>query len=189
MKTLLCLLPLFMFAASVSAEDPLMITKATYGDHEQGKAADFTAKVQAKVSEGKLRLVVWNDLFGDPAEGTRKELRVEFTLNGNPGSLKVAEGETLLIPALNLTGPLHVISATYGILPDTTYDVTDLVKRRVRENSLKLEVKNDEFGDPASGEFKWLKIVYRIGDVELVRQAWEGQDVSISVPSDESTVP
>lgn len=189
MKSLLCLLSLSLLTVSLSAEDILVISKATYGDHMQGHTVDVAAKIQGKVSAGNLRLVVWNDLLGDPAEGTSKELKIEYTLNGKPGSLSAAEGETLLIPVPKLSGPLFVVSAEYGILPDAAYDVTDLVKRRVRESSLKLDVNNEEFGDPASGEFKWLKLVYRIGEVELVRQAWEGQSVTISVGNSDSTVP
>ncbi|MCA8991287.1 MAG: hypothetical protein KDA69_01765 [Planctomycetaceae bacterium] len=176
-RTLFALLAL---TSLIQADQTLTIKKATYGDHKEKQTVDVTSKVSAQVKEGKVRLVVWNDLFGEPAEGVRKSLQLEYELDGKPGKLEVYEGDTLLIPQPKLEGKLAIVSAHYGIIPDYTYDVTTDVKRYLEDNKLSVEVSNDLFGDPASGEFKWLKVVYRIGDVELIKQAWEGQTLNIN---------
>jgi HEAT repeat protein len=40
-----------------------------------------------------------NDNFGDPVQGTAKQLRVDYTVNGVAGSKTVAEGQTLAFTA------------------------------------------------------------------------------------------
>jgi hypothetical protein len=45
-------------------------------------------------------LSVKNDVFGvDPAVNHEKELRVDYTLDGQPGHVTVPENETLTLPA------------------------------------------------------------------------------------------
>jgi hypothetical protein len=49
--------------------------------------------------DGQVELAVSNDTFGrDPAKDHRKELRVDYTLDQQPGHATVAEGETLTLP-------------------------------------------------------------------------------------------
>jgi len=76
----------------------LEIKHAVYGA-DGGGSADVTAKVLSLVHSGRKSLVASNDqLGGDPASGSVKQLHVEYTLAGIPGTVTVAENDTLLFP-------------------------------------------------------------------------------------------
>jgi len=75
--------------------DTLEIRKATYGKGTQ--YADVTDKVRQAVSDGGLQIKADNSLSGgDPAPNVAKELRVEFTLNGEDRTAIVAEEQFFL---------------------------------------------------------------------------------------------
>jgi hypothetical protein len=76
----------------------LVITKASYGDLPDGQKADVTEKVRQWVNSDSLSVVASNGNFGDPADGVRKRLTVEYTLEGKAGTKTVDEDETLSIP-------------------------------------------------------------------------------------------
>ncbi len=75
----------------------LEITEAVYGDLPDGDSADVTQHVAEMVEHGAVSAAATNANFGDPAQGVVKHLRVDYVLNGQPGSQTVQEGETLLI--------------------------------------------------------------------------------------------
>jgi hypothetical protein len=78
----------------------LEIKHAVYEGENGGGSADVTAKVMVLVQSGRKSIVASNDeLGGDPASGSVKQLRVDFTLDGKPASLTVEEGDTLTFPA------------------------------------------------------------------------------------------
>lgn len=166
----------------------LVVEAATYGVFDDGKPVagktiTVTDAVRRLVRDGRLRLEVGNDPFGDPASGEGKTLAVRYTLGGMPGTLVVAEGDTLLIPVPKLAGALAVKKATYGDhAQGMTSDVTDLVKARLRDGRLEVKVDNDLLGDPAVGTFKQLRVEYTIGDVELVKRTYEGGTLTITEP-------
>ena len=166
----------------------LVVEAATYGVYDDGKPVagktiTVTDAVRRLVKDGRLRLEVGNDPFGDPASGEGKTLSVRYTLGGTPGALVVAEGDTLLIPVPKLTGALAEKKATYGDHSQgMTYDVTDLVKGRLSDGRLEVKVDNDILGDPAVGSFKQLRVEYTIGDVELVKRTYEGGTLVITEP-------
>ena len=81
-----------------SVAPQLVIQKALYGDLPDGPSTDVTAKVAQTASDDSLSIAASNDLFGDPAPGIVKKLRVDFTLAGKPLSKTVSENETLTIP-------------------------------------------------------------------------------------------
>ena len=87
--------------AGTGAEAPagkLEIKSAVYGA-DGGGSADVKATFVALIQSGRKSIVVNNgELAGDPAPGAVKQLHVEFTLNGIPGSVTVEEGDTLLLP-------------------------------------------------------------------------------------------
>jgi hypothetical protein len=81
-----------------AAKAKLEIKKAIYGA-EGGGSADVTAKVISLVQSGQRAIVAdSDDLGGDPAAGSVKQLRVEFTLDGKPGTATVDEGEAFVFP-------------------------------------------------------------------------------------------
>jgi hypothetical protein len=75
----------------------IVIVKAVYGDLPDGDKTDVTAKVAEKVDGDTLSVKAGNDLFGDPAEGISKSLKVTYTFDGKEKSKTVAEDETLTI--------------------------------------------------------------------------------------------
>jgi len=87
--------------ADANAEAPagkLEIKQAVYGD-DGDRSKDVKAKLIALIESGGTAIVADNDAMGgDPAAGSVKQLRVDFTLNGIPGTVSVAEHDTLLFP-------------------------------------------------------------------------------------------
>ena len=80
-----------------------------------------------------------------------------------------------------LVGKLVVVKAVYGDLPDgQKTDVTDKVKEMVKDDRLSVEASNDNFGDPADGVVKKLKVDYTVGGVARSRTVNEGETLTVS---------
>jgi hypothetical protein len=75
----------------------IVITKAVYGDLPDGEKTDVTDKVKDKIVADTLSIKASNDLFGDPATGVAKKLKVDYTFDGKAKSKTVDEDETLTI--------------------------------------------------------------------------------------------
>ena len=75
----------------------LVVRKAVYGDLPKGQFADVTEDVAALVQRNALSVKADNDIFGDPAEGIVKKLRVDYTFDGKQKSKTVNDNETLTI--------------------------------------------------------------------------------------------
>ncbi|HYL62566.1 MAG TPA: hypothetical protein VE077_08085 [Candidatus Methylomirabilis sp.] len=74
---------------------------------------------------------------------------------------------------------LLIVSAYYGVQGHTA-NVTDLLRSRVREGVLSLNVNNENLGgDPAIGANKVLIVVYRFRGEEQATAVWEGNRLSI----------
>ena len=72
---------------------------------------------------------------------------------------------------------MEIVKAVYGTHDDRRFkDVTQIIKDKVRADNgfLKLTVSNSLFTDPAHGHGKRLKVVYKLGDEELVEEVREG---------------
>jgi hypothetical protein len=86
-------------ANPMSPAEKLEIKHAVYRGQDGGGSADVTARIVALVKSGKKSVGANSDeLGGDPAFGEVKELHLEFTLDGKPGTMTVSEGETLVFP-------------------------------------------------------------------------------------------
>lgn len=161
----------------------LVIVKALYGALPDGVVIDVTAKVAAMVKDNTLRVDASNDLFGDPADGAFKRLRVDYTLGGVAGSKTVGEDVTLTVPADEkpLVGKLVIVKAIYGDLAGgQTFDVTAQVAAMVEDNTLAVVVSNDHFDDPASGAWKRLRVHYTIDGVARTRTVGEDRKLTLS---------
>ena len=88
----------------------LKILKATYATKDGSVTADVTATVAAAVRNGRLDLLVdGSDLGGDPAYLKEKELTVEFTNDGKPGTITLPDFARLKLPTSpELPGPWQV---------------------------------------------------------------------------------
>ncbi|MFP4058209.1 MAG: HEAT repeat domain-containing protein [Candidatus Brocadiia bacterium] len=81
------------------AAGKITIHKAVYGDLPDGKQEDVTRKVAQMVEKGAIAVEATNDNFGDPVHGTRKKLRVDYTVAGTRTTKTVDENETLTLTA------------------------------------------------------------------------------------------
>ena len=84
---------------AISGGGNIVIRKAVYGDLKGNRVANVTRKVAQMVKAGAASIEASNDNFGDPANGTAKQLRVEYIVNGVTLSDTVSEGETISLAA------------------------------------------------------------------------------------------
>ena len=76
---------------------------------------------------------------------------------------------------------LVVTKAYYGDLPDgAKTDVTDKVAALVKEGRLSVEASNDNFGDPAEGVVKKLRVEYAVDGVARSKTVDEGQTLTVT---------
>lgn len=88
----------------------LKILKATYGAKDGTASTDVTAILTKSILNGRLDFTVENEaLGGDPAYLKEKQLTVEFTSTGKPGTVTLPEHGRLQLPASpELPGPWNV---------------------------------------------------------------------------------
>jgi hypothetical protein len=182
----------FTSAAPVVKTAPakLTILKAEYGVFSvpATECADVTDAVRKLVAAGQRRILAGNQLAGDPAPSTPKELRIEYRGPG-PQTVTVTEGCTVELPA-----GAEVTRAVYGVLPDVsvadkTVDITVRVAAQVKDGRLSVRAGNAlAGGDPAPMTPKELLVKYRrLGVEKTVRLA---EDRMLELPEGEpSTVP
>ncbi len=84
--------------AASPARGKLVIKHAVYGAHGGG-SKDVTSRIVTLVQDGDESVVASNDeMGGDPEVGQVKQLTVDFTLDGKPGTLSVDENEEFVFP-------------------------------------------------------------------------------------------
>jgi hypothetical protein len=169
--------PALATAPSPDSAPHLVIKSAFYGDLPDGIAVDVTAKVAAAVSHDKLKIAASNDNFGDPAEGITKKLSVKYTFDGVTYTRTVVENGTLAI-----SGPPRLVikRAVYGDLPDgPSTDVTEKVAQAADGDSLSLAANNDNFGDPAPGITKKLRVDYTLDGKASSQTVSESETLTI----------
>ncbi|HTI97930.1 MAG TPA: glycosyl hydrolase [Dongiaceae bacterium] len=87
------------FAVKPAALPKLEIQQARYEATDGSGGKDVTALLTAAIRDGQLIAEAGNDfLGGDPTLNHEKRLRVEYTLDGQPGKVTLREGETLTLP-------------------------------------------------------------------------------------------
>jgi hypothetical protein len=88
----------------------LKIVKATYAAKDGNASTDVTAILSAAIRNGRLDFTVENDaLGGDPAYLKEKQLAVEFSSDGKPGTITLPEKGRLQLPIRpELPGPWQV---------------------------------------------------------------------------------
>ncbi len=93
------------------------IIEATYGA-KQGPSADVTAKLAKIVRGGKLTVAASNANFGDPAQGTVKQLTVKYSVNGNTHTKTVPENGEITFAAGATPQPL--VDELVSAIPDAS---------------------------------------------------------------------
>ena len=165
----------------------LVIVNAVYGNlSDPAATTNVTATVAALVKDDTLDFHPNNDVFGgDPAPGIPKQLKVDYTIDGVPGSTTALEGALFKIsanpPAPAKKSRLVIVKAVYGDLPggqarDVTADVTEMVEN----NGLEVVANNSNFGDSAPGVVKALRVDYTFDGWKKSITVQEGETLSIS---------
>jgi hypothetical protein len=163
-------------------DNRLVIRKALWGDVLNRQVADVTPIVSAMVKGNALTVQASRDTLGDPAEGNLKHLRIEWSKDGKVARRRVLEGETLSIPANEMPPAprLVIVKAIYGDLESgKTIDVTGTIAYMVTGNALSVTPRNGDFGDPAKGQFKQLRVDYTFDGVAKSKIIGEKQPIII----------
>jgi hypothetical protein len=96
------------------AAGKVKIIKAVYGDLPDGKHADVTKKVAQMVRRGRTTIEASNNNFGDPVHGTRKSMRIEYSVDGASFAKTVGENDSVTLGAT--VTPAACIDALCGAL-------------------------------------------------------------------------
>ena len=158
----------------------LIIRRATYGAIEsKPKFVDVTAEVKALLAKGITQIPANNELAGaDPALNVVKELRVEYSVNGQAHTETAQENQRLELPA-----NAKVASAVYGNLPTDagkTFDVTEKLSDMVENGALSVEINNSLVGeDPIYGKPKECRVDYSLDGVRKTMTVAEGDTLAI----------
>jgi len=164
------------------------------------KTADVSQVLQESVQNNALVIAVTNGLFGDPAEGAPKTLRVEYTIDGSPGVRFAAENSSLSFVAAP-GKKLIIQNAVYGALvPQTDQraagdvgtsgaiggsDVTLILRKAVINNKLSITATNSTLGgDPAYGLDKRLNVQYTVAGKPHITSIGEGKTLIIPIGGD-----
>jgi hypothetical protein len=101
------------FSNPVSAAPKLQIRRAIYTGTTGGRQVDVTAKISEMIRAGQPLSANSDLLGGDPAANRKKELRVDYTLDGQHRQVTVPENETLaLVTAPVGAAPPWEVTAT-----------------------------------------------------------------------------
>jgi|SRR5579864_6968581 hypothetical protein len=196
-----------IFAAQLIAQDDVwQLMRADYGWKNQ--RTDVTGLLQDLLSRGGVngRIAVNNQTMGgDPAVGKDKTLRV-FAQNSRGQEREFDFNEDGAIDVRMFTVArrgndwddrphgdhdrdrdrdrddargLQIIRGYYGV-QGRTVNVTDLLRSRVRDGMLSMNVSNNALGgDPAIGADKVLIVIYRYQGEEQATAVREGNTLSI----------
>jgi hypothetical protein len=187
--------------------DTLSIVEAWYGDpNNAARGVDVTAILNSMIVNGELHLDTtsryqyYNYIFGDPAPGTIKVLRIQYRFGSDSDMTVTNDVSADEYVPLHITRTestletedvepvyveeLKILRAWYGDPNDGSrgVDVTDDVNSLVENNELHLAADsrwfyyNSFFGDPCPGTVKSLQVRYVYG---------QGLVVSVSVSEDE----
>lgn len=194
------------FSASTRAQqqdEGWIILRADYGHKEyRVDVMDRLTDLLARSGPNGAIEVNYQTMGGDPAPGKAKSLRI-FTKNsrGETREFEINEGHFVEAHFFAIRRPdridkdarpgrsedwdrddyggLRIVRAYYGV-EGRTVNVTDLLRSRVRDDSLSFLVTNSVLGgDPAVGYDKTLIVVYRYQGTETATAVREGNMLSL----------
>jgi hypothetical protein len=161
----------------------LQVTQADWGSGN--RRMDVTTRVRALLSGNGMVKVNNANLGGDPAVGADKVLRIYARdMQGQVRQLSYKEGSNIDASQFynyggGGGGDLQIVRAYYG-LNNRTNDVTQLLRGRLQNSSLVIQVNNNNMGgDPAVGGDKVLTVTYRYQGREQTSTVKEGNTLRI----------
>ncbi len=158
----------------------LVIHRAIYGAVERKpQFVDVTDKVKTLLAKGTTEIPANNGFAGaDPVIDTVKELRVEYSANGQTHTETAEENQTLELPAA-----ASVSRAIYGDLPvepQKAIDLTAKLSGLVDDGALSVQINNDLAGaDPVSGKPKECRVDYSLDGVRKSVTVAENETLTI----------
>jgi hypothetical protein len=166
----------------------LKINRAMYGDGR--RMQDVTGVLNSRVNGNRLEVAITNvNMGGDPAPAVKKVITVEYEFNGAPATVRLNEGETLVLPpgsmavGVPVTAPvstLRILRATYSGGRRNSADVTGAVAGRVVNGMVELLVNGESLGgDPAPGVVKTLTVEYELNGARRTATARDGEMLRI----------
>lgn len=97
-----------LYSAAPVAAGKLEIRRAVYGIlNDPARCVDVTTQLRAMVDQDTLVVAAENSIAGDPAPMVVKDMRVEYTLDGQPHEVQVREHGVIEIPATTGARPLE----------------------------------------------------------------------------------
>lgn len=177
----------------------LQVMQADWG--AGNRRVDVTSRVRSLLSGNGMVKVNNANMGGDPAVGADKVLRISARdMQGQVRQLTYKEGSNIDasqfynyggaypgnlgypgnpgIPGSG-NGDLQIVRAYYG-LNNRTNDVTQLLRGRVQNGTLLIQVNNNNMGgDPAVGGDKVLTVIYRYQGREQTSTVKEGNTLRI----------
>ncbi|HTV59293.1 MAG TPA: hypothetical protein VMJ93_10510 [Verrucomicrobiae bacterium] len=175
-----------------------MVMWADYG--AGNRRVEVTDRVRRLLSGSGFVRVTNQNMGGDPYPGADKVLRISArNYRGHVREFSYREGSSIdssqfynygggrppvppIPPRPPLPGPpgsLQIVRAYYG-LNNRTSDVSQSLRRMIRNNSLVVQVTNYNMGgDPYPGADKVLTVVYRINGREQTSTVKEGNTLRI----------
>ena len=174
----------------VAKPSKLVIRSAKYGvlSASLPKCVDVTENLREALTGGSLKIAANNELAGDPADNIVKAMLVEYTAGGRNHVVRVAENKTLELPAPGKNGPIEIIGAVYGDIPDAMkafpkrieVDLTEKISSMVVDGVLSVRVGNDLTGkDPQYGVPKQMRVEYTLDGVAGAVTAAENQNLRL----------
>jgi hypothetical protein len=88
--------PVITMTSQARAVSTLRILAASYG--AQGKFNEVSELLSESIKDGRLRLLVHNNLGGDPIHGTEKQLTIDYWHSGTRLSKTLKENDMLTLP-------------------------------------------------------------------------------------------
>jgi hypothetical protein len=171
----------------------LAVLKAEYGafgDEVDPECKDVTAQVKSEIKAGARNVRASNDLAGDPAPMTEKEMKLDYLLNGEAKSVRIDENRTFELPA-----GAEVVRAVYGLIAEKpepqaqTVDVTAKLASLVKDGALAARVDNALCGgkDPAFMTVKELRADYTYKGIRKHVRVRENQTLALPEQSEQAS--
>ncbi|MDD3037061.1 glycosyl hydrolase [Bacteroides sp.] len=169
----------------------LKIIKAEYGYFLPEGIVDVTDILSANIKENRLKITADNNIVNDPAPGVKKEMRVEYSVDGKLHTICVEELQTLTIPSEGENGELKLIKALYGRfasgfdgnLPELPINVTQQINDKIASRNLIFPVDDrliDSFLANTSKEGKKLHLIYSVAGELFEQEIPEGKTVNLA---------
>ena len=145
----------------------LVILGAAYGMKNVTQSAN-----EHLSPDGKFDQLASSDVWGDTWPGHRKTLVVVYEYDGLQMLDAVKENERLHFIA---SPPMMILNAAFGLA-----DVTNKVRRLVKNRSLTVTANNETFGDGRPGVKQTLVVVYQYGEeIPLIKFVKENETLKV----------